>query len=271
MSVAARPAYLVFDAESVPDGVLLSRTKYAGEYLSPEAAITRAQEEARAASPTGSDFLPVSFQIPVAICVARIGADFRLQSLRCVDAPLFRTAEMVRGFWSGMKELAPLSPVLVSFNGRGFDLPLLELAAFRYGVDAPHHFHTARNGPRSRYGETHLDLLEFITNFGASRLAGGLNLLSKLLGKPGKMEATGAQVHEMFRAGKLREINDYCSYDVLDTYFVFLRTRVLTGELPLEREQEIVAETKQWLQTQLGEQPHLQTYLDNWGDWQPWP
>jgi len=271
MSEASRPAYLVFDAESIPDGVLLSRTKYAGLNLSPEQAVDRAQEEARASSTTGSDFLPVSWQIPVAVCVARVGEDLRLQSLRCIGAPEFRPAQIAAGFWRGLKELSRWSPMLVSFNGRGFDLPLLELAAFRYGLEAPHYFAASRNSPRSRYSDFHLDLLDFLTNFGASRLVGGLNLLSKLLGKPGKMETVGSQVYAMHRAGKLREINAYCSFDVLDTYFVFLRTRVLTGELPLEREQQIVAETKSWLQQQTADQPHLQTYLDNWGDWQPWP
>ena len=121
---------------------------------------------------------------------------------------------------------------LVTFNGRGFDLPLLELAAFRYGCSARDHFPNSRN----RFNGNHIDLFDWLTNYGACRLAGGLNLLAKLLGKPGKMEVAGDQVYAMHRAGQLQEINDYCMFDTLDTYFVFLRTRVLLGELPLSEE-----------------------------------
>ena len=75
----------------------------------------------------------------------------------------------------------------------------------------------------------HLDLQELLTNFGSTRFNGGLNLAANLLGKPGKMDVQGHMVQDMYEAGKLAEINDYCRCDVLDTYFVFLRSRVLVG------------------------------------------
>jgi hypothetical protein len=102
-------------------------------------------------------------------------------------------------------------------------------------------------------------------------MAGGLNLLSKLLGKPGKMDTWGNQVYDLYRQGKLAEINHYCTHDVLDTYFVFLRCCVLTGELTLESEQQIVKDTKDWLANQAQTLPHFAKYLENWGDWEPWP
>src|SRR5437016_822062 len=86
----ARPAYLVFDTETVPDGRLLAMVKYPQEPLSPEQAVERARQEARGQSPTGSDFIPVSFQYPVATCVLRVGSDFGLQAITCLDAPQFR-------------------------------------------------------------------------------------------------------------------------------------------------------------------------------------
>lgn len=269
MNAVPKTAYLVFDAESIPDGMLLARTKYPDLGLTPEEAVTRAQDEARAASLTGSDFLPASYHVPVAVCVARVGADFQLQALRCLDAPQFRTAEIVKDFWKG---LTRYQAKLVTFNGRVFDLPLLELAAFRYGLAASFHFQSGSKGPRNRYNDGHhLDLMDFLTNYGAGRLAGGLDLLAKILGKPGKVEMAGHQVYSHYLQGKLQAINEYCSFDVLDTYFVFLRTRVLTGELTLEEEQLRVREAKEWLTRQAADQPHLQRYLDNWGDWQPWP
>lgn len=261
------PAYLIFDAESVPDGVLLAKTKYAGLELTAEAAIERAQAEARELSSTGSDFLPVTFHVPVSVCIAKVGSDYRLQSLGPIDAPQYRPAEIVRGFWKGIMHYKAR---LVTFNGRGFDLPLLELAAFRYGVAVPAYF-ANKSSLRYRYGDGHVDLMEFLSNHGAVRLAGGLNLFSKLLGKPGKVEASGDKVYEMFRRGELQAINDYCCFDVLDTYFVFLRTRVLTGELTLEQEQTLVTEAKCWLEARVPQQPFLERYLSRWGDWTPWP
>ncbi len=262
------PAYLVFDAESIPDGVLLARLKYPELVDRPEEAITRAQEEARRNSSSGSDFLPVTFQIPVSVCVARVSADYRLAAIRCLDAPHYRTRQIVKDFWTGLGHYRGAK--LVSFNGRSFDLPLLELAAFRYGLCAREHF-TERFGSRYRYGDGHIDLMELLSNYGAVRLAGGLNLLSKLLGKPGKVETSGGQVYDMHRRGEIQAINEYCSFDVLDTYFVFLRTRVLTGELTLDEEQSRVREARDWISSQAAEQPHLQRYLEYWGDWNPWP
>jgi predicted PolB exonuclease-like 3'-5' exonuclease len=123
---------------------------------------------------------------------------------------------------------------------------------------------------RNRYGG-HLDLMDWLTNYGGCRLAGGLNLLSKILGKPGKIGITGDQVYSMYQAGKVQEINDYCMMDTLDTYFVFLRTRVLTGDVTLEQEYGLVQEAKAWITSRVEELPALRHYLDNWGDWDPWP
>ena len=95
-------AYLVMDTESIPDGRLLAQVKYPDDVLTPEEAIERAQAEAREASTTGSDFLPVSFQIPIAVCVLRVGADYSLRKMTCLDAPDYRTPEIVRQFWIGV-------------------------------------------------------------------------------------------------------------------------------------------------------------------------
>ncbi len=264
------PAFLIFDTESIPDAKLLARIKYPAENLSPEEAVARAQAEARERSPSGSDFLPVTFQVPVAACVLRVAADLTLQALTCLDAPQYRPRKIVEAFWSGLASYRAKYRDrirLVSFNGRGFDLPLFELAAFRYGCMGRDHF---ANG-RRRYEGWHLDLMDWLTNYGAFRLVGGLNLLSKLLGNPGKMDVQGHQVYEMHRAGKLQEINDYCMFDTLDTYFVFLRTRVMAGDIDLEQEHIAVLKAKEWMQAKTAELPALKQYLDNWGDWDPWP
>jgi predicted PolB exonuclease-like 3'-5' exonuclease len=261
------PAFLIMDTESVPDGRLLARVKFPDESLTPEEAVARAQAEARDRSATGSDFLPASFQYPVAVCVLRVGADYVPQGLTCLDAPHFRPRKIVEQFWGGLARYKERVR-LVTYNGRGFDLPLLEMAAFRYGVCCgPNYYQASRN----RYGGGNLDLMDWFNNFGAARLAGGLDLLSKILGKPGKMEVSGDQVYRLHLEGKAQEINDYCMFDTLDTYFVFLRTQVMRGEMSLEQEHVAVLRAREWIESRLRELPALQQYLNNWGDWDPWP
>ena len=262
---ATRTAFLVVDSESIPDGRLLNLCKYGGLGLSPEDAIERARDEARQASNTGSDFIPFTFQIPVAVCVVRVGDDFSLQAVACLDSPLFRPREVVKKFWLGLSFYTKCK--LVTFNGRSFDLPLLELAAFRYGFPGRDYFARGRN----RFSGD-LDLMDWMTNYGALRgFPGGLDLLAKLIGKPGKMDVTGDQVYEMYKAGKYQEINNYCMFDTLDTYFVFLRTRVLTGDIAPEREAELIARAKDTLATHASELPALRQYLDSCTEHTPWP
>jgi predicted PolB exonuclease-like 3'-5' exonuclease len=262
---STRTAFLVVDTESIPDGRLLNIVKYGGKGLTDEQAIETARDEARQNSNTGSDFIPVTFQVPVAVCVVRVAADFSLQAVACLDAPLYRPREIVKKFWLGLSFYTRTK--LVTFNGRSFDLPLLELAAFRYGFPAKDYFARGRNRFKGD-----LDLMDWMTNFGACRgFAGGLDLLAKMLGKPGKMEMSGDQVYEKYRAGQYQEINDYCMFDTLDTYFVFLRTRILTGDITPEREAGLVAKAKATLTAQTKDLPALKQYLDNWTDWQPWP
>ena len=75
----------------------------------------------------------------------------------------------------------------------------------------------------------------------------------------------------MFLEGKLQEISDYCIHDVLDTYFVFLRTRVMLKEITIEQEQDIVKKARNFIQENTERIPAFKEYLDNWGDWSPWP
>ncbi len=263
--------YLAFDIESVADDVLVAKLRYPGESLAPRAAVRRYRDELM--EKFESDFIPYTFQFPVSVAVAKIAADYRLIDLVLLDEPQFRPHVITDNFWRGWEHYR--RPTLVSFNGRGFDIPLLELSAFRYGVSVPGWFSQAQktyDQPRNRYNTAaHLDLYELLTNFGSARFTGGLNLAANLLGKPGKMDVQGHMVQDMYDAGRLAEINDYCRCDVLDTYFVFLRTRVMTGELTIDAEQQIIAETKTWIEQRAAATPVYEKYLKQWGDWvNPW-
>ncbi|MCH2375121.1 MAG: 3'-5' exonuclease [Planctomycetes bacterium] len=258
--------YIVFDVESVVDGALLSRVLYSGDELEPGDAVARYQEEAGG----GEVFIPVTFHVPVSVAIARVGGDFRLRDVGALDTPQFRPQEIVRLFWKGVQLYS--NAVLVDFNGRGFDLPLLTLTSFRFGISCPRYFNDPdRFGHRYRFTSKHIDLMEWMTEYGAYRMRGGLDLLAKMLGKPGKMDTKGNQVQSLFEAGKLQEINDYCLHDVLDTYFVFLRTRVMRGDLSLDDEQSIVEDSKVWLEEKVEELPALSKYLKAFGDWEPSP
>ena len=263
--------YLVFDVESVADPRLVAKLRYGDPSLDPNEAVRRYRNELM--EKYESDFIPYSFQIPISVVVGKVADDFGLEDIAVLDEPQFRPHVITEYFWRGWEKYR--RPTLVSFNGRGFDVPLLELAAFRFGISVPGWFQATGKSfdqPRGRYNTTsHLDLCELLTNFGSTRFTGGLNLAANILGKPGKMDVHGDMVQDMYEAGRLAEINDYCRCDVLDTYFVFLRTRVLTGQLTLEAEQQLIARTKQWLDSKADGSPAFRHYLDHWGDWpNPW-
>jgi predicted PolB exonuclease-like 3'-5' exonuclease len=265
------PRYLVFDIETIADGDLVARLRYPGLGLDPAAAIARYRAEL--VEKYDSDFIPYTFQMPISVAIAKVEADFRLTDLVVLDEPQFRPHVITEHFWRGWEGYR--RPTLVSFNGRGFDIPLLELAAFRYGLNLSGWFNEGAKSydqPRNRYNTgSHIDLHELLTNFGCTRFVGGLNLAANLLGKPGKMDVQGFMVQDLYNAGRVQEINDYCRCDVLDTYFVFLRSRVLLGQLSLADEQTIVDETHAWLQQKSETVPAYQMYLQRWGDWRnPW-
>ncbi|MBN2403549.1 MAG: 3'-5' exonuclease [Spirochaetes bacterium] len=261
--------YIVFDIESVPDGKLIKKVKYPGIDISEKEAIVKFQEEILTNSDGQTFFIPVTFQYPVSVCLAFVTENFAISGITLLDEPEYRTSAIVKSFWDNV-EHKHKDASLVTFNGRGFDIPLMELMAFRYGNTIKRHMKD-KFGSRFRFGTKHIDLHDWLSNFSAIRMNGGLNLLAKTLGKPGKMDAKGDEVYDMYCAGKLKEINDYCTHDVIDTYFVFLRTRVLLGELTIDREQTLVKSTLEFLRADEEKRPAFGIYLKNCGEWDPWP
>ncbi len=256
--------YLVFDIETVGDGDLIQRVKYPDSSLNPNEAIEQFQAELL--ENTGRDVLPPTFTLPVSVAVAKVTPDFQLADLTVLDSPEFRPEEITKRFWQGWSHYD--RPCFVTFNGRGYDLPVMELAAFRYGISLPGWFNVESRTyeqARNRYNiSRHIDLCDLFSNFGAMRMNGGLNLMANLIDKPGKSGVDGSQVQQMYFDGQLEEINDYCRCDVLDTYFVFLRSRVLLGRLTLDEEQDLVQLTRMMLEEQAEDHPAYRHYLQHW-------
>lgn len=261
---------LVLDIETVVDGRLVQRVKWPSEPgLSPEAARRRLSEELLEASGGKSDFVPHVFHVPVSVALAGVDDGFRLVGLATLDRPRFRPHAIARHFWEGWERRG--RPQLVTFNGRGFDLPVLELAAYRYGIPAPGWFGVdGPASPRARYNPRgHLDLMEYATSHGAVRMAGGLHLLATLLQKPGKMDTKGSMVQELWDAGEHLRIDDYCLCDALDTYFVHLRLAVLRGAVGQAHEHALVEAARETIAAAVDDYPGLAEYLAKFRFWQP--
>ncbi|MBR9803805.1 3'-5' exonuclease [bacterium] len=263
----AEIGWLIFDVEAVADGDLIARVCYPKETLTPAEAIAR--KRAELLEERGSDFIPYTFMLPISVAIAKVRSDASLEDVVLLDEPDYRPSVITANFWNGWRHYR--RPTFVTFNGRGYDLPLMEISAYRYGLSLPDWFNVEAKSfeqSRNRYNiSRHFDLMDLMSNFGAARVTGGLNVLSNIIGKPGKTGIDGSQVQDMYDAGGVQEINDYCVCDVLDTYFVFLRSRVLTGHLSLEQEQQRVAQAKELLEKNQ-DRAAFAHYLKHWGDWQ---
>jgi predicted PolB exonuclease-like 3'-5' exonuclease len=222
-------SYAVFDIETRIDKRLVNESQFRGRGLSDEAAFQELRDELL--RERGNDFFPLSFHVPVSVAVGLVSADYQLQSVETLAEADYSEERVVREFWDRVERFRGC---LVTFNGRQFDLPVLELQALRYGCVAPTYF--GGDSPyRRRYQlSKHFDLQEFITNFGAYRVRGGFDLLLRLIGMPGKGEVDGSQVQEFWDAGRLAEIHEYCRRDVIQTYFLFLRVEQVRGRITAE-------------------------------------
>jgi len=146
-------------------------------------------------------------------------------------------ADMMEDFADFMTKYRPL---VVTWNGRQFDLPILALRALRHGVGSAWYYRG--NGHRYRFSEDgHLDVADVLSDFGAARMT-SLDGAAKLIGLPGKLGVDGSQVEGLFRDGQLAALRAYCLSDVAQTTFVFLRYRLVSGEIDLQTYQRAARE-----------------------------
>jgi len=251
---------LVFDIETVPD-VALGRRLYGLGGL-PDAEVAKAMFALRRQD-SGGEFLPLEQHRVVAIsCVLRSGEGLKVWSLGDLESP---EGELIERFFDGVERY---SPDLVSWNGCGFDMPVLTYRALLAGVQAPRYWEKGDEDPSfrhnnylSRYHWRHTDLMDVLSGFQArSRVS--LANVACLLGLPGKLGFSGAQVWDAYLEGNLVGIRRYCETDVLNTYLVYLRFELLRGRLTRERYADEVERVKTLLRA--GKEPHLAEFLRVW-------
>ncbi len=249
-----------FDIETVPD-VEFGRQLLELDGLSDDDVATAMAFKRQQA--VGHDFLALHQHRIVAISVTFRTADkFKVWSLGDEDSD---ERELVQRFFDG---IGRYTPDLVSWNGGGFDLPVLHYRALKHGIQATRYWENGDNDRDfkwnnylSRYHWRHVDLMDVLANFN-NRAFAKLDEIAVMLGFPGKLGMSGAKVWDTFRAGGIKEIRDYCETDVLNTWLVYLRFEYLRGNLDdkdLAREYALVRETLAAMN-----QPHLDEFLAAW-------
>ncbi len=211
----------------------------------------------------GSDFLALQLHRVVAIsCALREDQTFRVWSLGAPDEP---EGQLIQRFFDGIEKY---TPNLVSWNGGGFDLPVLHYRGLIHGVRAPRYWDMGEddrdfkwNNYISRYHTRHLDLMDMLALF-QSRANAPLDDMAKLCGFPGKLGMDGSKVWEAYQAGEIEAIRDYCETDVVNTYLVYLRFQLMRGALQQDAYLNEIALVKNTLKSYQG--AHWGEFLAAW-------
>jgi predicted PolB exonuclease-like 3'-5' exonuclease len=259
---------LVFDIESIPDiaGLRLLR----GESDNTSDADVYAAYQAERHAKGQSDFMPLHLQrILVISCVFRNAEGLRIHSF--VDKDGQSEGKVIQTFFNTVEKHVPQ---LVSWNGGGFDLPVLHYRGLQHGVVASKYWDMGDGGDHdsrefkwnnfiSRYHMRHLDLMDLLALYQPKNNA-PLDTMAKLCGFPGKLGMDGSAVYPAFLAGKTDDIRRYCETDVMNTYLLYCRFQKMRGGLlEAEYEQEIML-VKQTLGNLAPNEAHWDEYLASW-------
>lgn len=251
----------VFDIETIPDCAAGRKIHHLDDTLSDADVALFMQNKQKEKS--SSDFLPHYLQK-----VMTISAVFRQKDTVKVWSLGDETADekdILTRFFHGIEKY---TPVLVSWNGSGFDLPVLHYRALLHGIDAKRYWEMGQSDPNfrwnnylSRYHYRHLDLMDVLAGY-SPRANAPLDDLSMMLGFPGKMGVSGSHVWEYYQENKIKMIRDYCETDVLNTYLVYLRFEKMRGLLSdIEYDQECLL-LRDYLKAE--EKSHFDEFLTAW-------
>ena len=227
---------LVFDIETIPDVAGFSRLHDLDTTALPASEIAEMALLARRQA-SGSDFMPLHLHRIVAIsCVLRRvdpggGDQLKVWSLGETNSS---EAELIQRFYDGIERY---TPQLVSWNGGGFDLPVLHYRGLIHGVAASRYWDWGDddkefkwNSYLGRYHTRHLDLMDVLAMY-QPRANAPLDQMAKLCGFPGKLGMDGSKVFEAFQQGQIDAIRNYCETDVMNTWLVYLRFQKMRGTL----------------------------------------
>ena len=178
---------LVFDIETVPDVSGIRRINGIGREV-PDfdvAEFAFARRRAKA----GTDFLPLHLQKVVAIsCALRDSSGFRIWSLGAIEDG---EAEIIKRFYDGIERY---TPQLVSWNGSGFDLPVLHYRSLIHGLSASRYWDLGDEDREFRYNNyigryhlRHIDLMDLLALYNGRAYA-PLDDIAQLMMLPGRSE-----------------------------------------------------------------------------------
>jgi hypothetical protein len=260
--------YLIFDIETRVDKELVKRVYDPEDLLTLDQAYDKARDKILEQSGQQSDFFPIPFHVPIAIATLQADESYRIRALGCLGADRFEEPDLLSRFWP----MFDRCQTLVTFNGRGFDLPVLELRALKHGLSLPRYFAAGQGRSTyrgSRYNDSyHFDICDYLSNFGAVYRRGSLDALAKLVGLPGKYTIAGEDVEYLFRQSRLKEINQYCMTDAMQTYLLFLRVELLRGKITAGGYEAAVAAAREELANRArtaGPENFLHDFLARWG------
>ena len=252
---------LAFDIETVPDCAGIRR-RYALPADLPDREVAEIAFQKRRTQ-TGSDFLaPHLHRVVVISCVLREGEAIKVFSL---GEPEAGEKEAIQRFYDGIEKLVPQ---LVSWNGGGFDLPVLNYRALVHGVAAGKFWDQGDddkdfrwNSYLGRYHARHLDLMDVLAMY-QPRSNAPLDDVAQLCGFPGKIGVGGAQVWEAYCNGEIKAIREYCEADTANTYLLYLRFQQLRGALSPAQYQKECALLRGTLDKLKA--PHWREFLSRW-------
>jgi len=259
-SVSFKDPVLVFDIETIPD--LDGGRRIHGLEAMNDAEVWQAMKTLRLAE-KGNDFMPAHLQRVVAISVVlRQNDTIKCWSIGDEDAD---EAEIIQRFYDGIEKYRP---IIVSWNGGGFDLPVLHYRALLNGCVAKGYWDTGHfdreakwDNYLGRYQFRHTDLMDVLALY-TGRQNAPLNEIAMLLGFPGKLGMDGSKVFDAYQAGDLAGIRAYCETDVLNTWLVYLRFELMRGRLTHELHEIELEKVRELLEG--SEAPHWREFRDAW-------
>ncbi|AOS78938.1 MULTISPECIES: 3'-5' exonuclease [Hydrogenophaga] len=255
---------LVFDIESIPDVDGLRALRAAGTELSDEQ--VHAEWVAERKEKGQSDFMPLYLQrVLVISCVFRNAEGLRIHSF--VDKDCQSEGRVIQSFFQAIEKHVPQ---LVSWNGGGFDLPVLHYRGLRHGLEANKYWDMGEddrefkwNNYIGRYHMRHLDLMDLLAMYSPKNNA-PLDAMAKLCGFPGKLGMDGSQVYAQYLAGQTDAIRRYCETDVMNTYLMYCRFQKMRGGFTPDEYEREIAYVKETLGGLAPGESHWQEYLAAW-------